>query len=117
MRRIAAVEDANQLVLKSASKDIVLTDEDVVELSESGTEHIYTTKRLVTVYLDTDIEQKIPCGIYTTEDLIRVLDVEDGYLLNVLDADGKLVPLQPGQETTVKDGMKFFSQVPQGGSS
>ena len=117
LRRIAAVPDEEILVLKRDDKDVVLAHDDIVELAASGTEHLLTAKRFVTVYLDTDIEKKIPGGTYTTEELIRVLDIEDGYLLNLLDPQGKLSLLQPGQKTTVEDGMKFFTQVPQGGSS
>ena len=116
LRRIASVNDDEVLVLERDGKDRVLADDDIVELGDSGTEHLRTGKRFVTVYLD-KVEKKIPSGIYTTEKLIRVLGVEDGYLLNVVDAQGKLVPLQPKQEITIKDGMKFFSQVPHGGSS
>ena len=117
LRRIAAVPDEEILVLKRDDKDVVLADDDIVELADSGTEHLLTAKRFVTVCLDTDIEKKIPIGTYTTEELIRFLDIEDGYLLNVLDTQGQLSLLHPGQETTVKEGMRFFSQVPQGGSS
>lgn len=117
LRRIASVADDDILVLKRHNKDIVLTDDDILELGDSGTEHLCTGKSLVTVYLDTDIEKEIPSGTYTTEQLIHVLGVEDGYLLNVLDTEGNLRPLHAEQKTTVKEGMKFFSQVPQGGSS
>ena len=117
LRRIAGVGDDEVLVLERDGKDTDLDTSDVVELADSGTEHLRTGKRFVTVYLDNDIEKKIPGGTYTTEELIRVLDVEAGYLLNVLDAQGKLVPLQPGQTIPIKDGMKFFTQVPCGGSS
>ena len=117
LRRIATVRADEVLTLKTPAKDIVLTDDDIVDLGDSGTEHIYTGKRLVTVYLDTGTEKNIPSGTYTTEQLIRVLDVQDGYLLNVLNPEGELVTLQPEQKTEVKQGMRFFSQVPQGGSS
>ena len=84
---------------------------------EAGTEHLRIGKRLVTVYLDNEVEKRIPSGTYTTEELISVLGVEAGYLLNVLDPQGKLVLLEPKQKTTVREGMNFFSQVPCGGSS
>ena len=117
LRRIAGVEDDETLVLERDGVDKVLDAADILDLGDFGTEHLRISKRFVTVYLDNDIEKKIPGGTYTTEELIRVLDVEAGYLLNVLDAQGKLVPLQPGQTIPIKDGMKFFTQVPCGGSS
>jgi predicted metallopeptidase len=73
-------------------------------------------KRIVVVYLD-GVVKKISAENYSTEELIRVLDVEPGYLLNVINAHGQLVTLQPGEKTHVKEGMKFVSQVPGGGSS
>ena len=69
------------------------------------------------MYLNTDIEKKIPSGTYKTEELIHVLGVEAGYVLDVLDEQGKLEPLQPGQTTQVRADMRFFSHVPAGGSS
>jgi len=56
-------------------------------------------------------------GTYTTEELVRVLGVEPGYVLNIVNPHGQLEPLKPGQKIRVKKGMKFVSQVPCGGSS
>lgn len=72
-------------------------------------------EKLVKVFLD-NAEKEIPRGVYTTEELIAVLKVEPGYLLNLADTDG-LTTLKPHQHIHVKDGMRFFSQVPGGGSS
>ena len=116
LRRIAGVGDDEVMVLERDGKDIDLDAADIVELGDSGTEHLRITKRFVTVSLD-NVEKKIPGGTYTTEELICVLDVEAGYLLNVVNAQGQLIPLQPGQRIPIEDGMKFFSQVPSGGSS
>ena len=117
LRLIAGIADDKVFLLQRDGKDVPLDTGDVVDLAESGTEHLRTCKRLVTVCLDGDVEKRIPCGTYTTEQLIGVLGVEAGYLLNVKNADGELAPLEPGQETSISDGMKFFSQVPCGGSS
>lgn len=117
LRAIAGVGEDEVLVLeREDEKDRVLGPEDHVTLSEPGTEHLHIAKRLVTVFIDT-VEKKIPRGTYTTEELIKVLGVQPGYLLNVVDAAGQLETLKPGQHLRVKEGMKFFSQVPCGGSS
>ena len=116
LRRIAGVGDDEVLVLERDGTNIDLDAEGIIELGDSGTEHLRTAKVFVTVSLD-NIEKKIRRGTYTTEELISVLNVEAGYLLNVLDAQGKLIPLQPEQMIPIEDGMKFFSQVPSGGSS
>ena len=115
LRRIAGVNDEEFLVQERDGKDIILAADDIVELGNAGTERLRSAK-LVNVYLNIEIE-KIPSGTYSTEKLIRVLNVEAGYLLNVLDAQGTLVPLQPEQTIQIKDGMKFYSHVPSGGSS
>ena len=116
LRRIAVVDDDRTLVLECDGKAIELTADDIVELGETGTERLRVVE-LVTVTLNNEVEKKIPRGAYKTEELIRVLGVESGYVLDVLDEQGKLDPLLPGQTTQVAAGMKFFSHVPAGGSS
>ena len=117
LRRIAVVDgDGDRtLVLERDGKAIELAADDIIELGETGTEHLRVVE-FVTVTLDNEVE-KIPSGAYKTEELIRVLGVEAGYVLDVLDEQGKLDPLQPGQTIQVKAGMKFFSHVPAGGSA
>ena len=116
VRRVADVGDDEILVLERNGLDKTLDAGSIVELGDSGTEHLRTTKGLVTISLD-GVETKIPGGIYTTEKLIRVLAVDDGYLLNVVNAEGQLAPLEPKQRIQIEDGMKFFTQVPYGASS
>ena len=116
LRRIAVVDADGTLVLERDGKAIELAADDTVELESTGTEHLRVVE-LVTVYLNDDIEKKIPSGAYTTEELIRVLDVEEGYVLDVKDEQGKLELLQPGQTLEVHAGMQFYSHVPSGGSS
>ena len=116
LRHIAVVDGDGTLVLVRDGKAIELAAGDVIELGETGTERLRVVE-LVTVTLNNEVEKKIPSGTYKTEELIRVLGVEAGYVLDVLNEHGKLEPLQPGQLIEVKAGMKFFSHVPAGGSS
>lgn len=117
LRDIADVPDNKLLVLERKNEpDLELGPDDHVQLSDAGTERLSTKKGLITVWLDGD-EKQIPAGTYTTEELIKVLGVEAGYVLNIVNAQGQLEPLKPGQKTRVKKGMKFVSQVPCGGSS
>ncbi|TAM79643.1 MAG: hypothetical protein EPN47_17735 [Acidobacteria bacterium] len=88
---------------------------DETETSSRNQEHSPLEKDLVTVVFKKE-EFKIPEDCYTTEQLIAKFPIEPGYLLN-LKVDGELVTLKPGQETCVKNGMHFYSQVPGGGSS
>ena len=116
LRRIAVADDDGTLVLECDGKAIELAADDIVELEKTGTERLRIIE-LVTVTLNNEVEKKIPSGTYTTEDLIRILGVEAGYVLDVLDEQGNLDPLQPEQMVQIKAGMKFFSHVPAGGSS
>jgi hypothetical protein len=116
LREIGHVPEDDVLVLKRDGKDVVLGPDDKLDLGESGTEHLHIAKRLVKVFFDTE-PKEIPAGVYTTEELIKVLEVPAGYLLNVVDEHGQLVTLKPGQHLRVREDMKFFSQVPTGGSS
>ena len=116
LRQIAVADDDGILVLERDGKAVELSAGDIVELEKTGTERLRIIE-FVTVTLNNEVEKRIPGGTYTTEDLIRILGVEAGYVLDVLDEQGKLDPLQPEQKIQVKTGMKFFSHVPAGGSS
>jgi hypothetical protein len=116
LREFAGVPDEDVLVQEEGDDEPrFLNPADRVELGASGTEHLKTEKRLVTVFVD-NIEKRIPRGTYTTEELLVVLEVQAGYLLNLATATG-LMPLKPQQRLRVKDGMRFFTQVPGGGSA
>lgn len=63
-------------------------------------------------------ERKVPKGPCQTERLLEILEVEQGYLLNVQDpGDGALRPLGPGDIVEVTEEMVFITQVPCGGSA
>ena len=117
LRKLAAVGEDEILVLECRDKpDRELNSNDQVALTDAGTEHIRTIKKLITVVID-GVEKQIDRGTYKTEQLLDILGVEAGYLLNVLSDDGQLKTLNPGDRVSVREGMKFFSQVPCGGSA
>jgi hypothetical protein len=117
LRELAAVPPEDVLLLEREDElDRELGPGDQVNLGTAGTEHLRTVKKLISVFLD-GVEKKIARGTYTTEQLIALLGVAAGYLLNVVDPSGQLVTLQPGQNLHVKEGMKFYTQVPCGGSA
>ena len=116
LRELAEVPADEVLVLQREGEDRELDQADQLTLSDAGTEHLRTGKRLITVSIDC-VDKEIPRGSYITEQLIDLLGVQPGYLLNVVGPDGQLVTLQPGNALRVKKGMKFISQVPAGGSS
>jgi len=116
LRALAQVPADEVLLLQRDGEDRELDPGEEVSLSEAGTEHLQTVKRLIDVWIDGE-KKEIPRGRYTTEQLIDLLGVQAGYLLNVVGPGGQLETLQPGKPLRVKPGMKFISQVPGGGSS
>lgn len=117
LRELSATADDAILVQELEDEpDRELRPDDKVDLGKKGTEQFRTAKKLITVFLD-DVKKEIPRGTYTTEQLIKLLGVAAGYLLNVVDESGQLVTLKPGERLKVKEGMKFYTQVPCGGSS
>ena len=117
LRELAEVQNDEVLILERRDEpDREIDRSDQVVLTDAGTEHIRTTKKLITVTINGG-EKQIARGSYTTEQLNNVLVVESGYLLNVLAADGQLKTLNAGEQVCVREGMKFVSQVPSGGSS
>jgi len=116
LRALGDIPDDRIIVLdRSHGEEQVLAPDARVNLAEAGTEHLRSAMRLVRVFID-DVEKFIPRGKHTTEELLKLLDVTAGYLLNVLE-HGQLKALQPGQVVDVKEGMKFYSQAPGGGSA
>jgi hypothetical protein len=116
LRAIGHVRDDEILVLERDGHDLDLGPGDVLDLGQGGTEHLHTEKRLVTVYFENE-PREIKRGTYTTEQLKQFFGVQEGYILELINDEGTLVPLEPGKKTRVKDGMKFYEQVPCGGSS
>ena len=119
LRELAEIEDDKSLILERRDEpDYELGQGDLVKLTDAGTEHIRTVEKPVTVIVDVDgTEKRIDQGSYTAEGLIDIFGINAGYLLNVLDTDGQLKTLNPGEHIHVWAGMKFISQVPSGGSS
>jgi len=115
LRYVAAVSEETVFVLKDGDGEREVKDGEPVHLSHAGVEHLHTRPRMATVTLDGE-EKTIPVGVYTTEELIQILGVEPGYLLNVM-RDDQLITLRPNERLHVKNGMIFISQVPGGASS
>lgn len=118
LRKLACKSDDFEIIQQlEDAPDRVLEEHDLIDLSGPKTERFITrpASKNVTVYYG-ETEFKLPRGAYTTESLSTIFKVEVGYLLDLL-VDGKLVELKPGQETVVKDGMRFVSHPPRGQSS
>lgn len=116
--RLAHKGDEFELVQqREDAPDKVLDDDDVVDLSNKGTEQFKTRKvsKLIKV-LYNEQPFELNKGAYTTEQLIAIFKVDPGYLLDLW-VDGKLVELKPGQELELKACMHFTSHPPRGQSS
>jgi len=116
LRQIGHVKADEVLVLDREGGDIDLGSDDVLDLGQAGTEHLHLEKRLITVFFENE-PREIPRGTYTTEQLKQKFGVQDGYILEYINQIGQLTPLKPEAKLRVKEGMRFFEQVPCGGSS
>jgi hypothetical protein len=116
LRAIGHLPDGEVLVLERDGSDIDLGPMDVLDLGHGGTEHLHTEKQLITVFFDNE-PREIPRGTYTTEELKKLFGVHGGYVLEYINHEGQLTPLKLGEKLRVKEGMKFFEQVPCGASS
>lgn len=116
IRVIGRVPDDEVLVLERDGGEVDLKPADVLDLARGETEHLRTEKRLITVFFENE-PREIPRGVYTTEQLKQLFGVQEGYVLEFINEEGQLTPLKPGAKLRVKQGMKFFEQVPCGGSS
>lgn len=117
LRKLATVGADKVPVLECRDEpDRQLGPDEKIALTNTGTEHFQTTKKVIAVFVD-DVEKQIDRGSYKTEELIDILGIEAGYLLNMLTTNSQLKPLNSGDRVSVREGMKFFSQAPCGGSS
>jgi hypothetical protein len=116
LRRIGNVRDNEVILLERDGDDLELDSDYILDLGEKGTEHLLAEKREITVYFENE-PREIKRGTYKVEKLKQIFGVQEGYILEVIDEEGHLTPLKPGAKIKVKDGMRFFEQVPCGGSS
>lgn len=116
LRAIGHIPEEEALVWKRDGQDVDMLPGDTIGLAGDKTERVHTEKRLITVFFENK-PREIPRGIYTTEKLKELLGVQAGYVLEVINEEGKLTPLRPDAKLRVKEGMRFFEQVPCGGSS
>lgn len=116
LRALGHVRDDEVIVIERDGHDVELKAAEILDLAAPGTEHLFTEKRLITVYFENK-PREIKRGVYTTEELMKIFGVQQGYILEVINHEGHLTPLKPGETLRVKEGMRFFEQVPCGGSS
>lgn len=117
LRAISATPAAKELVLDRADgEDEVIEAGGSVDLAARGTEHIYTEKRLITVYYKDD-PFEIERGRYTGAQLSTKFSVPSGYVLDLVKPDGEFKEIKPTDSIKVREGMHFVSHPPHGTSS
>lgn len=116
LRTIAHVGSDEVILLDQDGHDVEIKAGDDLDLEKTGTEHLRTEKRLITVFFENN-PREIRRGIYTTAQLKELFGVQEGYVLEFINEEGNLTELKPDQKLRVKEGMRFFEQVPCGGSS
>lgn len=114
---LARAGEDDQLVLDRDDGDKVLQDEDVVSFSDAEVERLRLRRapKTVTVTYD-ETRFELERRIYTTQELIAIFKVPDGYILDLV-VPGDLRELKPGEHLKVRDGMEFTSHPPRGQSS
>ncbi len=119
LKKIAEVNPKEYEIRQHFDDQIPLTigDKDTVNLDQKGVESLSTHKRkqIVKVCYGDNIFE-IEKGEYTTEQLIHIFCVPDGYDLDLV-VDGEFIKLEPGHSIKIKKGMKFISHAPKGESS
>jgi hypothetical protein len=116
LRIMGHVHEDEVLLLDRDGNKIELKPGDELDLGEAGTECLHTEKRLITVFFENN-PREIPRGTYTTEQLKELFGVQQGYILEFINEEGNLTGLKSGEKLRVKDGTRFFEQVPCGASS
>ena len=117
LRAITATPPDKELVLERADgDDEVIRPGTSVDLGARGTEHIYTEKRLVTVYYKDD-PFELERGRYTGAQLSMEFSVPSGYVLDLVEPDGNFKEIKPTDSVKVREGMHFVSHPPCGQSS
>jgi len=85
-----------------------------MDTPESG--GVEAADKLITVFYGADPFQ-IERGTHTTEQLVAVFSVPQGYILDLIGGDAEFIELKPGATLQVKKGMRFISHAPIGKSS
>ncbi|TGQ70845.1 hypothetical protein EN829_000080 [Mesorhizobium sp. M00.F.Ca.ET.186.01.1.1] len=111
--------EEKSLVMERDGADHVFEDSDEVDVGGSEVERFKLRKRkkTVTVIYGTDREFELERRIYTTEELMGVFGVPEGYRLDLIGSDGTFHEMAPGERLKIREGMEFGSHPPVGQSS
>lgn len=117
LRSMSGTPAGKELVLdRQDGEDEVVAPGSTVNLAARGTEHLYTEKRLITVYYR-DEPVEIARGRYTGAQLATKFGVPSGYVLDLVAGDSEFKEIKPTDTVKVREGMHFVSHPPSGQSS
>lgn len=116
---LAGADEEQSLVMERDGADHVFDDSDEVDVGARDVERFKLRKRkkTVTVIYGTDNEFELERRIYTTEELMMVFGVPEGYRLDLIGSDGTFHEMAPGERLKIREGMEFGSHPPVGQSS
>jgi len=118
-RLVGKGDDFDLIQEREDRPDQLIEDDEPVHLEGRDTERFKTCKkrpRTVTVFYN-HAPFTLEARTYTTEELMAVFHVDDGYVLDVIADDGAFNQLKPGEKVHIREGMCFVSHAPCGGSS
>jgi hypothetical protein len=117
LHAISQTPAGKELVLdRQDGEDVVIEPGGSVDLGARGTEHLYTEKRLITVFYKDD-PFEIERGRYTGAQLATKFSVPAGYVLDLVKRDNEFKEIKPTDSIKVREGMHFVSHPPHGTSS
>lgn len=72
---------------------------------------------LVDVNINGERTVKLARGVYTTEQLINLLSIPAGHVVNIVLPNGEFDELEPGEKVTIARDTDVVSHLPVGGAS
>lgn len=72
---------------------------------------------LVEVCVNGERVVKIPRGVYTTEELIDLLSIPGGHVVNIVLPNGDFNELEPSEKVTIARKTEVVSHLPTGGAA
>lgn len=115
LKTLARAESGVSVVIVLPTGEREIPDDQEVDFAALGLER-FRLRRYVTVIYNQDQRFRLEARIYTTEELIQIFRVPEGYRLDLFTGKG-MRELKPGEQIPVRDNMEFTSHVPVGTSS
>jgi len=106
-------------------KETAMT-ENTIEAAEQSAEkaaggHHSEPQKPEPAFVDVDVNGertvKIARGVYTTEELIKLLGIPAGHIVNIVLPNGEFNELEPGEKITIARDTDVVSHLPVGGAS